>query len=404
MVIFYIIKIEKSTIKRFYMAKIIFFPVGSGDMTLIKTETGKSILIDVNVRATADDSTSDTPDVMAMLKTHLNKNSDKCYYIDAFLLSHPDKDHCSGLMKHFHMGDPSSLKPADDKILINEIWSSPMVFRRASKNHTLCDDAKAFNKEAKRRVKLYKDASVYITPGNRILILGQDENGKTDDLSSIVVRVDNTFNRINGEIDNSARFRLLAPFPKGDEEDENLYSKNQSSTILQISLSEKKDDVTDNCLFITGGDAEVAIWDRIWTRNKTDVNNIRYDILQAPHHCSWHSLSYDSWSEKGDDAELSQNAYHALSQAKKGAFIVSSSNPIKDDKNNPPCIKAQRTYKDILKGHSGSFKCTMENPSESNPQPLIIDVTSYGPRINNSSTSSAASGVGAIGSQPLMHG
>jgi hypothetical protein len=45
----------------------------------------------------------------------------------------------------------------DKKIVIREMWSSPIVFRRASKTHTLSDDAKAFNTEARRRVQVNRD-------------------------------------------------------------------------------------------------------------------------------------------------------------------------------------------------------------------------------------------------------
>jgi hypothetical protein len=42
---------------------------------------------------------------------------------------------------------------------------------------------------------------------------------------------------------------------------------------------------------------------------------LAYDVLLAPHHCSWHSLSWDSWSDYGEDAEVSSDARNALGQA-----------------------------------------------------------------------------------------
>ena len=56
------------------VSKISFFPVGNGDMTLIELESGRKILIDVNVRAAADDADDDTPDVMAMLRDRLTRD------------------------------------------------------------------------------------------------------------------------------------------------------------------------------------------------------------------------------------------------------------------------------------------------------------------------------------------
>ena len=82
------------------------------------------------------------------------------------------------------------------------MWSSPIVFRRASRDHTLCEDAKAWNVEARRRVKYYRDGHP-VTDGERILILGEDEDGKTSDLTAILVKIDDTFSRVNGAEDES---------------------------------------------------------------------------------------------------------------------------------------------------------------------------------------------------------
>ena len=52
-------------------SKISFFPVGNGDMTLIETESKRKILIDMNIRAAADDPDDETPDVAEMLRERL---------------------------------------------------------------------------------------------------------------------------------------------------------------------------------------------------------------------------------------------------------------------------------------------------------------------------------------------
>ena len=92
-------------------------------------------------------------DVAKDLRDRLQRDSDDRPYVDAMLLSHPDLDHCRGLVKHFHFGPLSEYKKPkegeDPKIIIREMWSSPMVYRRASTNHTLSEDAKAWKKEAK---------------------------------------------------------------------------------------------------------------------------------------------------------------------------------------------------------------------------------------------------------------
>ena len=284
------------------VAKLRFFPVGNGDMTLVITEHGFKILVDCHIRQAADDIDDSTPDVAKELRDQLTRDSTGRLFVHAFLLSHPDKDHCCGMKRHFHLGAPADWSKSADKIFINEMWSSPMVFRRASRCHVLCDDALAFNAEARRRVRRFRDTFGVVDSGDRILILGEDENGKTDDLGQILIKVDQQFSRVDGQYDPTMTARLLAPHPKGDEGEEAARSKNHSSVAINFSLA--GDGVADACRFLTGGDAEVLIWERMWDRHKMRPDWLRYDILQAPHHCSWHSLSWDSWSEKGEKAKV----------------------------------------------------------------------------------------------------
>ena len=95
-------------------AKITFFPVDNGDMTLLQLESGRTILIDVNIRAAADDPDDDTPDVAKMLRGRLKPDDEGRLFVDAFLLSHPDQDHCVGLRKHFHLGPPATWSKTAD--------------------------------------------------------------------------------------------------------------------------------------------------------------------------------------------------------------------------------------------------------------------------------------------------
>jgi len=357
-------------------AAITFFPVDNGDMTLITLESGRTILVDINIRAPGDD----IRDVSADLRSRLKTDADGRPYVDAMLLSHPDQDHCRGLVEHFHLGKLADYKKAKKdelpKIVIREMWSSPMVFRRAQKDHTLCDDATAWKEEARRRVAVFrKDKS--LTSGDRIQILGEDEDGKTDDLTDILVVAGNTITKIDGTADTSFRGRLLAPKGKGTAEEEERRSKNHSSVIVRFSIAHGNS--LHACRFLSGGDAEVAIWERVWADHKADTSTIDYHLMQAPHHCSWHSLSYDSWGDKGEKAQLSKDARSALGQARDGAFIVASSKVIQDDKDDPPCIRAKREYESILTPVKGTFLNTATYGSESDPIPMEFEVTANGP-------------------------
>lgn len=383
-------------------AHIDFFPVGSGDMTLITLATGKTILIDTNIRQDADkEDKEDYPDVARMLRDKLGRDDEDRPYVDVFVLSHPDQDHCSGLRRHFHLGAPSRWKKPEEgeneAIIIREMWSSPLTFRRVQEiEGNLCEDAKAWREEAKRRVRLHKGrADSASDKGNLIRVIGQDKNDpktnepKTKGIEHLVVKVGDSLVKIGDEADRSFSARLLSPKFVTEEEAEKLSGKNNSSIVMQFSLSssdDPKEDVADNPdgRFLTGGDAEVQIWGRIWDRNKDSPDNLGYDILQTPHHCSLGALSEDSYNgregkeAKGEGCKIDDDAYLALSQAEEGAFFIASS-----DKPEEKTGKdlAKRCYQDIAKNVEGSMLFT----SVDSPQkPLRITISEDGPRRSGS--------------------
>lgn len=371
-------------------ATITFHPVGCGDMTLIQLadQDQTTVLIDINIRQDADDPESDTRDVAKDLRGRLRRDLKNRPYVDAFLMTHPDADHVRGLQRHFYLGPladyPDDKKPdAEKRIVIRELWASPLVYRRASKNHVLSDEAKALNKEAKRRIDVNRAKGFSGIPdGDRVLVMGEDADGETKDLGPILIKTDGVFSKING-INKQGYFTatLLAPLPKRDiEEEEANLGKNHSSVILNMQLG-ADGKTPDGCKLLVGGDAEVLIWELLWDKHKNNTAVLQYDLLLAPHHCSWHTLSYDSWSDLRDRAKVSPRARSALSVARAGAVIVSSSDPIKDDDNDPPCYGAKKQYVSIADGAGGKFFCTGENPNSKSPEPLTFNVTAEGVQI-----------------------
>jgi hypothetical protein len=371
----------KFVLESMMTAKITFFPVDNGDMTLLRLADSEktSLLIDCKIRSSADSAEESTPDVAKALRDRIGVDANKRPYVNAMLLSHPDEDHCLGLEKHFWLGAladyPDDKKCQNEKrIVIRQIWSSAMVYRRASSTHTLCNDAKAFNKEAKRRIAVNIKNNFSVSDGDRILIMGEDENNKTDNLTPILIKQGEVFSGINGGASGYLTSHLLAPINRQGDEAEELLSKNESSVIIRFEV--KSSVLSANTSkFLTGGDAGVAIWERI--SDEYSAEDLQYDLLLAPHHCSWRTLSHDSWSENGEKAQISKKARLALGQARYGAIIVSSSKPIVDDDNDPPCIRAKREYRSIL-GTYGIFKCTGEEPTKINPKPIEFNATSSG--------------------------
>jgi len=377
-------------------ATISFFRVDNGDMTLLTLQSEKRVLIDCNVRKAADDpGDKDAADVGTQLRDRLARDSSGRPYVDVMVLSHPDADHCRGLEKHFHLGPITDYPATGDKIIIREMWSSPIVFRRACNDHVLCPDAAAWSAEARRRVRLYIESGSS-PAGERILILGEDVDGKTDDLGGILLKADQVTNSIDGTWEYQFDARLIAPAPaEGDEEE--LLTKNDSSAVLRFKLGSGT--ASDSCRLLTGGDAGVAIWEKIWARNKDGTDNLSYDLLLSPHHCSWRSLSYDSWSDLGEDAEVNADARDALAQTRRGAKIIASSKSISDDESDPPCVRAEREYKAIAKDAGGEFICV----GDDGPEPLEFVIESGGLKPKGEEVRKSGPAV-LIGREPQGHG
>jgi hypothetical protein len=201
---------------------------------------------------------------------------------------------------------------------------------------------------------------------------------------------------VNGAPNSYLSAHLLAPsLVCEDDEEVELRAKNQSSVILNFEIVATHGGM-NRYRFLTAGDAEVAIWERLWDRYKDEPEVLAYDVLETPHHCSWHVISYDSWSDYGEDAEVSEKARAALGQARYGAKIISSSKPIKDEDGDPPCTRAKREYESILEPVFGKFLCTGETPFAWAPAPIDIDILAGGPRMREAGTATAAAATAAV--------
>lgn len=140
----------------------------------------------------------------------------------------------------------------------------------------------------------------------------------------------------------------------------------------------------------------------IWEDNKYSTSNLKYDLLVAPHHCSWHTLSYDSAS-KTNNPKVLPEAKSALSQAHSGAYIVSSSKKIEAAEQDPPSELAKTEYLDILKNDKSRFVCLADSGTETKPpKPRNFNLSISGVTLAALSTEASSS----IPNQdkPIRHG
>ena len=114
--------------------KITFYPVKNGDTNLIEFSDGIKMLIDCKFRSEAEEDNDDYNVIDDLLSNKLTTKKHGLPYLNAFVLSHPDQDHCLGFKSKFLTGknpekqEPSEQEKKDKLILIGELWYSPRIF------------------------------------------------------------------------------------------------------------------------------------------------------------------------------------------------------------------------------------------------------------------------------------
>jgi hypothetical protein len=350
-----------------------FYPVANGDTTLIKLSDETTLLLDCKIRSGSQDENENFDVKRDLLKELKKKNS--CSFLDLFILSHPDQDHCLGFESNFYQGDPdkySKENRMNDEIIMNEIWVTSSLFNDANS-----DDAKSFKKEAERRKKLWdSDSAEKSKDGNRIRMIGYDGDAKFSELPNSVPGDTLGLAEINGSNETFMEIFIHGPFKKSLIESQAIEDKNSTSIILQIRFKEISSD--DWCAyFLTGGDADHYRWEQVLKKSQNNDNEdkLLWDVFQTPHHCSW-SYFNDVPYTKEENRTPKNYSLEILDFGRKDSYVIASSRKIMDEEPNPPHAAAKKEFKKKVK--IGHFLNTNVNHSEKRPIPIVFEVTSSG--------------------------
>lgn len=344
---------------------ITFYPVGNGDCNLIELSDAVKMLVDCNFTLDAEKEDSDTFNVFNDLVSNKLATKFGLPFLDAFVLTHPDQDHCRGFASKFYLKDPHNTTPTKEEkdshlMVIGELWYSPRIF--SENTSALSDDAKAFKKEAKRRMMLWlEDDPNKNKDGNRIRIIGYFDN---DDIAKLPDSVKSfpghLVEKVNDKKLNTSRFFIHAPFKEELEGND----RNCTSIVFQLRIDAgSKKDVGK---IIMGGDAEWRVWEKI-QENTDDDNNLKWNIFEAPHHCSYTFFADD----REDNPE--QSSLDFLTRREGNGYIVSSSKLIKKNCDNPPCHKAKNRYIKAIGNDEDYFLCT--TTKDANDKEVYTPVT-----------------------------
>jgi beta-lactamase superfamily II metal-dependent hydrolase len=342
---------------------LMFWPVGSGDSTTIVVDDEHVVQVDLRDMAQADLDGAVVMPVVDELAACLPQRDGRPY-LSVFALTHADKDHCQGF---------ADLMEA---VTIGELWATPRLWREyQDSDAAICEDARAFQEEAERRVRATRRAVARgekPKSGDRILVVGydsdRDQHAYADLPDEYLTGPGHLVTSLDGE-DMSAVFEAFihAPFA-GDC----AAPRNETSLALQVTLREPGG--PDARILLFGDLAHDTIM-KIFTYSEAHDREERlaWDVLLAPHHCSKYVMYRDD--------ELQQDVLDAFERhARDHAIIVASSMPVparNDSGDNPPHAKAKARYLQILDSED-QFICTQEWPDADQPSPVVFGLNADG--------------------------
>jgi len=155
---------------------------------------------------------------------------------------------------------------------------------------------------------------------------------------------------------------ILRPV-KRDTDDEDA-DVNEATASFKFTFKEDGDEY----IALLGGDMTCDNWKEVIEYNP----ELQFDILLAPHHCSWHAIS----NEDKHDGNVDKTISDFLEKSKERAFIIASSKEIKRNEDNPPSFRAKNEYERHVQ--EGRFQCTANYPTTEKPQPYTLQITRQG--------------------------
>ncbi|UCS95228.1 cobyric acid synthase CobQ [Echinicola marina] len=351
-------------------ATIKYYPVGNGDASLITLEDKTTIIIDCNIRNCDNE---DNYDVKSDLLKSVQYN-DGIPYVDVFILTHGDQDHCRGFKKHFYQGAPEKYSEADKKeglIRVDTMWFSPMIAEQHSN-----EDEDAYQQEAERRLALHRKGDARKdNPGNRIKIIGYDGSADYKDLNHLRAIPGDIVTRFSDRDQPLFSIFIHAPF-KEHLEALGSDKKNSTSIVFQARFKNTSYQEGFSTLAMFGGDSDHTSWCIILEKTKKYKNEhaLYWDLFLSPHHCSW---SFFNDRPQEENPVPKKTSMEVLDYKRRNAKVIASSKRIVNDDDNPPHYEAKHEY--VKKVTESNFiNTTTYKVVNKIPQPIVFEVTSQG--------------------------
>ncbi|MDC1142106.1 hypothetical protein OAU50_03370 [Planctomycetota bacterium] len=343
----------------------VFWPVGTGDSTSLVVSPGK-VVMQLDLRHLEKSENEEEPEwpIIDTLVRCLPKLQNGTPYLSCFALTHPDADHIQGFRELL------------DRVHIGELWHTPRIFENHGDDE-LCEDAGVFKNEVSRRLDKILSTKSYVESGDRLRVIGYDEEFEKDEKYKQVPSVYKSYpGQVVSILDGFNLEGQFEAFIHAPFKDDISKDKNKSSLAMNVELRTPK----SSGRFFFFGDREYQTIKRIFVESEAagNASYLDWDVMLSSHHCSKSVMYYED--EPGEGKKFKKDIMDYFFKYKRTAsgYVVASSHSKFSDKqgDNPPHKKAREKYEGIVE--AGRFQCTHEYPTKSDPQPMIFPIGDEG--------------------------
>jgi len=360
------------------MTKMIFYPLGNADSTLLHLKDDRLILKDYYCPELED---GDKRVNLAIELSDYIRSLDRDY-IDLVAFSHADDDHLCGCDMFFWF-DCDRKYQDKDRIKINELHVPANLITETG----LENSAKALQIEARHRLRKGQGIRIHGYPEQlEDWLKSEGIDPKTrEELMLHAGDLIPGYSAENGSIE----IFIHSPFSfRLEDEEEN---RNDNSLVWHITFfaGDKK------WKAIFGSDATHQDWADIVKLTEINKNEERldFDLFRISHHCSYLSLS----EKKGKTETIPrEEIINLFERGNENCILISSSWAIpSEETDQPPHFQAKAFYKKVVqkKGSANNFYVTMEFPDQEHPKPIIVETGIYGFTVKKTAGLSAAAEV-----------
>jgi hypothetical protein len=358
---------------------ITFYPLGNADTCLIQLSNGAMLLFDFANMASEEEENEKRIKLAEALLRRLEEVSRDHFEVVAF--THLDDDHIHGASEFFYLEHAAKYQ-GDGRIRIETLYvPAAAIIEEGSEN-----EAAIIRAEARHRLREGKGIRVFSRPGKLEKWL-EEQGLSLDERRHLITDAGQLVPEFSIE-EHGVELFVHSPFASRLE-DGTIVDRNVDSLAIQASFEVGG---TLTKLLLTSDLTHEAFTQIVnITRHYGNEEHLEWDVYKTPHHCSYLALSPEKGNNKTDPVPEVKWLFE--DQAGSGAVVISCSKPIPSDDSDdqPPHRQAANFYKDAVAKVDGEFLVTMEHPSKSAPEPLVITIDERGATVKKLSVSAGVS-------------